>query len=358
MGVDGLTDVNMAQGAINDLVASLRGVGDNHSYVLSPTKCAAQGEATGFGFLVGDRRVLSVYADGPADRAGVRAGDLIEAVDDRPFAPTLNVIDPAALIGVSAQFTLRRPDVAEPITVTVEQGPYSQYVAPTGHRLAGDLGYVVVPPFTTPGREADSVGAARTVIETVDQAPTGGWVIDLRFNSGGRYSSMVGGVGPILGDGTFLGWQQRDGTQTWVTYADGRITDDGQPVADYADLSGDILQRPAPAVAVLTSPMTASSGEIATLAFVGRPETRLFGETTGGFATGIAGFPLFDGTVIGLATAAMTDRSGTTHLAGVEPDEHVAIDWETYGTDDDPVLRAAMDWLDQQPGCTEGTPAP
>ncbi len=358
VGIDGITDLALTVGVVNDLVASLRGVGDNHSYVLSPTQSAAQGVGTGFGFLVGDRRVLSVYADGPADRAGVRAGDLIEAVDDRPFAPTLNVIDPAALIGVSAQFTLRRPDVAEPITVTVEQGPYSQYVAPTGHRLAGDLGYVVVPPFTTPGREADSVGAARTVIETVDQAPTCGWVIDLRLNRGGTYSSMVGGVGPILGDGTFLGWQQRDGTQTWVTYADGRITDDGQPVADYADLSGDILQRPAPAVAVLTSPMTASSGEIATLAFVGRPETRLFGETTGGFATGIAGFPLFDGTVIGLATAAMTDRSGTTHLAGVEPDEHVAIDWETYGTDDDPVLRAAMDWLDQQPGCTEGTPAP
>ncbi len=169
---------------------------------------------------------------------------------------------------------------------------------------------------------------------------------------------MVGGVGPILDDGIFVGWQQRDGTQTWVTYADGRITDDDQPIADYADLSGDILQRPAPPVAVLTSPMTASSGEVATLAFVGRPETRLFGETTGGYATAIAGFPLFDGTVIGLAVSAMTDRSGTTHLAGIEPDEHVAIEWEMFGTDEDPVLQAAMAWLDQQPGCIEGTPAP
>lgn len=356
MRMDGLTDLTMAQVAINDLiadlVASLRGTGDNHSYVLSPSQSASQGEATGFGFLVGDRRVLQVYADGPADRAGVRAGDLIEAVDDRPFLPTLNAIDPAALMGFSAQLTLRRFGLVEPIMVTVEQGPYSQYAAPTGRRLFGDLGYIEVPHFTTPGRDADYVTAARSTIAAIDQSPTCGWVIDLRLNTGGRYPPMVGGVGPILGDGIFVGWQRPDGTQTWEAYADGRIARDGQLVVDFADLAGDPLQRPNPPVAVLTGPLTGSSGEVAALAFVGRPETRLFGETTAGAATAISGFTLFDGTTIGLATAAMADSSGMTHMAGVEPDEQVPIDWETFGTDDDPVLLAARTWLDQQPGCT------
>ena len=358
VGIDGITDLSLAQGVVNDLVATLRSAGDNHSYVLSPSQSASQGEVTGFGFLVGDRRVLQVYPDGPADRAGVRAGDLIEAVDDRPFLPTLNAIDPAALIGANAQLTLRRRGVAELITVTVEQGPYSQYAVPTGRRLSGDLGYIEVPHFTTPGREADYVEAARSVVGTVDQSPTCGWLIDLRLNTGGRYPPMVGGVGPILDDGIFVGWQQRDGTQTWVTYADGQITDDGQPVADFADQADSALQRPSPPVAVLTGPLTGSSGEVAALAFVGRPETRLFGEATAGATTAISGFTLFDGTTIGLATAAMADRSGTTHLAGIEPDEHIRIDWETFGTDDDPVIQAAMTWLDRQPGCTDGTLAP
>ena len=357
-GIDGITDLALTVGVVNDLVASLRGVGDNHSNVFSPTQSAAQGVGTGFGFLVGDRRVLSVYADGPADRAGVQAGDLIEAVDDRPFAPTLNAIDPAALIGFSAQFTLRRPGMAEPITVTVEQGPYSQYVAPTGHRLAGDLGYVVVPPFTTPGTNVDYVAAARSAITAVDQSPTCGWLVDLRLNTGGSYSPMVGGVGPILGDGTFVGWRWRDASQTWVTYVNGRITDDGRPVADFTDQLGNVLQRPNPPVAVLTGPLTGSAGEVTALAFVGRPGARLFGETTGGFTTGNVTYALFDGSLLALAETAMTDRTGMTYLAGIEPDERVPIDWVTFGTDDDPVIQAAMAWLDQQPGCTEGPPAP
>ncbi len=99
------------------------------------------------------------------------------------------------------------------ITVTVRQEAYSQYVAPSGRRLEGGLGAIEIPQFKVPGRDVDYVAAARSATALVDQSPTSGWVIDLRLNLGGSYSPMIAGVGPMLGDGTFLGWRWPDDRQ-------------------------------------------------------------------------------------------------------------------------------------------------
>lgn len=359
--VEGLTEVSLAQGALAAIVQHLAGVGDNHSRVRSPRQSADQGQVSGVGFLLGGHRVLAVFEGGPADQAGVRAGDLLESVEGRPFFPTVGVTEPSALLGLTSQLTLRRAGKPEPITATVRQGEYSQYVAPSGRRLEGGLGAIEIPQFMVPGREVDYVAAARSVTALVDQSPTSGWVIDLRLNFGGSYSPMIASVGPMLGDGTFLGWRWPDDRQTWVTYEAGQILDDGVNVIDDVDLAAYppvARQRPNPPVAVLTSSLTGSSGEVATLAFVGRPKTRSFGETTGGYTTGNVGYPLFDGSTLVLAEVAMTDRSGTTHLEGVEPDEIIPSDWETYGTSDDPALQAAIDWLHGQAMTSDGTPTP
>lgn len=199
-------------------------------------------------------------------------------------------------------------------------------------------------------------GLSNGVIATVDQIPTCGWVVDLRLDTGGSFAPMITAVGPILGDGTLVGWRTADGTQLWVTYRDGRIYQDGQLGSDYlGEQTAHALQRPNPPVAVLTGPLTGSSGEVATLAFVGRPETRRFGEPTGGYTTANVGYSLFDGARFVLAEAAMTDRTGATHLAGVEPDEFITTDWTAYGTDGDPVIAAALDWLNRQPACASKT---
>lgn len=356
--IEGLTEVSLTQGAIADIVQHLRGVGDNHSRYLSPMQSADKGEASGVGFLIGGKRVVLVFPDGPADRAGVRVGDLLEAVDGTPFIPSPEVGDASWMFGITAELTLRRPGVLNAFTVAVEQGQYSQYVAPSGRRLPDDLGYIEIPQVLAPGRNADYVSAARSVIVAVDQSPTLGWVVDLRLNQGGSYSPMIAGLGPILGDGVFGGWRSTDDQQSWVTYDEGLVSDNGQQVASYADQPGAVLQHPNPPVAVLVGPMTASSGEVTTLAFVERPNARLFGEQTGGYTTANAGYPLYDGSALALAEAAMMDRNGVTHMEGVEPDEIIPTEWETYGTDDDPVLRAAMEWLYQQSSSSEATPTP
>lgn len=366
--VEGLPTVESAHGAILDLVGKLRAVGDNHSFVLLPDQADALSESTGVGLLVGGRQVVMVYPDGPADRAGIRTGDLIVTVDGESVAPTDAPVEPSLPYAFypekpwdrSVDLTLTRPGEPEPITVTVEQGPYSRYVPPTGHRLEDEIGYIQIPHFVNvdDNREPEFASTADNLIAGIDAAPTCGWVVDLRLNGGGSYAPMVTGLGPILGNGTFVGWLDANGRQTWVMYEDGRVLDDGREVSNYLGNDTYRLQNPNPPVAVLTGPNTGSSGEVTTLAFVGRSDSRSFGETTGGYSTANVGYSLFDGTLLVLAEAAMTDRSGTTHLAGVVPDELIPNDWTAFGTDDDPVLGAAIDWLDAQPACSTPTPTP
>jgi C-terminal processing protease CtpA/Prc len=357
--VDGMTELSQTHGVLNGILQKLRIAGDYHSFMLPPERANALSVGTGFGLLLGGKRVLLVYPDGPAAKAGIRPGDVVEMVNGHQYEPpTPEAREPDDLWGLSTTLTIQRPDERVPITVAMEQQQYSRFVAPSGNRLPGDIGYIALY-FVAgpPDRLAEYGTAAREVIATVNTSPTCGWVVDLRLDRGGAYSPMVGGVGPILGDGTFLGWRWRDGRQTWVTYDDGRILDDGRDIAPFlAELPEVALHRPDPPVAVLTGPLTTSSGEATTLGFVGRPHTRLFGQTTGGFTTGDFTFMLFDGTQLYLAGVAMTDRTGTTHMGGITPDELVAIDWTTYGTKHDPVVNAATAWLSEQPSCASATP--
>lgn len=361
--IDGFTSVEMARGALVDIIDRLQAAGDNHSGVLFPDESNGsyiRTESTGFGFLVGGQRVLAVFPDGPGARAGIRVGDLIEAVDGDSFVPIMDPIDPAFLasidptrsMGISATLMLQRPDTEKAIQITVEQGPYTDYLPPIVRGLSNQIGYITVPHFRVPGQETEFADTAHDSFATAEQNGTCGWIVDLRLNSGGSYAPMINAIGPIMGNGPFIGWRWADDRQTWVTYQDGRILDSGRAMSE--NLSGQStfeLQGPELAVAVLTSSRTSSAGEITTIAFVGRPDTRLFGEQTGGYTTANAAYPLFDGSTLILAEAAMTDRTGLTHLDGVVPDEMISNDWTNYGTQQDSVLNAAVEWLNQQPGC-------
>ena len=64
-------------------------------------------------------------------------------------------------------------------------------------------------------------------------------------------------------------------------------------------------------------------------------------------------YPLFDGSSLYLAEAMLTDRSGGEYPDGIQPDEEIPNIWAAYGTDADPAVAAAREWLAQQPACTD-----
>jgi C-terminal processing protease CtpA/Prc len=154
----------------------------------------------------------------------------------------------------------------------------------------------------------------------------------------------------VLGEGEAGAFVDGKGEQQVWGYRGGQALLAGRTMARTTEGTY-TLQRPEPPVAVLTSGATASSGEAIVVAFRGRPATRSFGEPTNGVPTGNAFRPLPDGAVINLTGVVDADRTGQTYDDRIPPGELVPIDWTAFATEDDPVLRAAIAWLQAQPAC-------
>lgn len=223
---------------------------------------------------------------------------------------------------------------------------------PTGKRLSGDVGLLRIPYFRPVEAAGDEYAAtAVSVIQEIDAQPTCGWVVDLRANKGGNMWPMLAAVSPLLGDGEIGSFVDHTGiSQPWEL-RDGQALRGGE-VVNSAPVYA--LQKPEPPVAVLVDGFTASSGEATLIAFIGRPDTRTFGEPTSGAATVPQYFAFSDGAGVVLAAAWMADRNGGTYDAEVQPDELVENEGPLYsGTalEDDEILLAALAWLGQEHGC-------
>jgi C-terminal processing protease CtpA/Prc len=199
----------------------------------------------------------------------------------------------------------------------------------TVRRLEDGLAYIDIPGVVGGGGVFDSDAVA--AIRRIDSSPICGWVVDLRRNVGGNMWPMLHAVRPILGEGNpFTYRYEKAPWSNSVVYS---------------------LKQPAPAIAVLTSRLTVSSGELLTIAFQGPPTTRTFGEATCGLSTSNMDVPLVDGAVLVVTTSRAADRMGREYDGPIQPDLHVETDWTRIGADDDPVIRTAAGWLREQSQC-------
>jgi carboxyl-terminal processing protease len=221
---------------------------------------------------------------------------------------------------------------------------------PWGELLEERLGYLFLPGFAGVG---DSVNRQATriqqIVRDVDALAPCGWIVDLRENTGGNMWPMLAGVGPILGEGRVGAFVSPDGERVDWTYVDGEAKD-GDAVEAKVEGPAYALTEPSPPVAVLTGHSTVSSGEAIAVAFRGRPNTRSFGHLTAGLSTGTGEFVLSDGAWMMLAVCASADRTGQVYGSWIEPDQVVT----QRGTEGDPPLQAAIDWLLDQPACRAG----
>ena len=189
------------------------------------------------------------------------------------------------------------------------------------------------------------------IIATVDTIGMCGWIVDLRGNSGGNMWPMLAGVGPVLGEGivgafvdpdsVVIEWYYRDGASGLGPNNDiVRVTDTPYEL---------ILQLPT--VAVLTGPVTASSGEGIVTAFRGRNATRSFGLGTAGLSTANRTFRLSDGARMFLTVSTFADRTGMLYGGVMEPDS-VVTGWDTLiPTVSDNVVQVAADWITSEGDC-------
>ncbi|SPE22403.1 Peptidase S41 (fragment) [Candidatus Sulfopaludibacter sp. SbA3] len=211
------------------------------------------------------------------------------------------------------------------------------------------IAQIVIPMFSGPDLDAFATRIQAVIADLAAKKPCG-WIVDLRGNGGGNIWPMMAGVGPILGEGEPGGVMYGATTNKWF-YEEGKAgsrEDKHDPY--YAKTNGEPVKlNGTPPVAVLIDRETGSSGEGIAVAFRGRPDTRFFGEATFGAATSTFPIKLSDGAQIYLVTGVMVDRHGAEYPLGIKPDQEILSDLSI--TTNDPVIRAASDWLSAQNGC-------
>jgi carboxyl-terminal processing protease len=307
-----LDDTSLAYAAIGAVADALGDTG--HTSFETPAELAAEqavlsGQYVGIGVALepssGGAVVSRVFPGSPASRSGLKAGDLIVAVNGRD----VTALTPTDLIG------LIEGPAGSVVTLTVR---------PTAGGQARDVA-ITRAPVTIPvvewamvpgSRIADirieqfSDGATKTLVTVLKAAEAAGAtriVLDLRGNPGGLVSEAVGVASQFLGSGDV--YQTRD--------ASGHVA--SVPVQP----GGAALKT---AMVVLVDHGTASAAEIVAGAIQDANRAPIMGETTFGTGTILGQFTLADGSALRIGTVEWLTRNGhSTWHVGLKPDRVVAL---------------------------------
>lgn len=309
---DTLDDHALVDGAIRGLMGAIGD--DGHSAWLSREEVRAEDEALdgtviGIGVLVDTRyglpEIVSVIPGGPADRAGLRRGDFILAVD----GVGTDRLDDDELVarirgepGTTVALTIRSARGRDRV-VTVERAvvdvPSVDWAFVPGTRIAD----IRLLQFST--------GAGTAVRDaTVEALSAGatGIILDLRGNPGGLLSEAEAVAKVFLDDAVIYRQRERDGTER-------EIRADGRPFA------GDT-----PVVA-LVDRGSASSAEIVAAALAENDRATLVGERTFGTGTILGFFPLSDGSALRLGTQQwLTPQGRNLYATGLTPAVALPLD--------------------------------
>ncbi len=335
--VDGADREAMQDAAAHAMVESL---GDRWSYYIPKEQYAAYVENknnsyVGIGVTIqaeeGGYLIVRVNPDGPADRVGIQAGDVIVAVDGQSVA-ALTVDEGKELVrgpeGTDVQITVARED--REISITVTRATVNTVVA-TARLLPEGIGLVTIANFNT-NCYKETMAAVESLLE---QGATA-LIFDVRFNGGGYKKEMVDILDALLPEGVLFRSEYYTG-QTDVDKSDAKCMD--IPMA------------------VLINDQSISAAEFFAAALWEYDWAILVGEQTQGKGHYQEAFLLSDGSAVGISTGRYTTPKGVDlEGVGLTPDISVEVDEETYlkiyaGTLDpmeDPQVIAAIEALKKQ----------
>lgn len=220
-------------------------------------------------------------------------------------------------------------------------------------RGAARFALIGVPMYV--GSEADAFATRlHDAVRALQADAPCAWIVDVRGNGGGNMWPMLAGVGPVLGEGRSGGFLTLEGrVEDWYyeTGVSGVIDLRTGERHERSSIQAEPLRiEPAPPVAVLIDGLAASSGEAVLIAFLGRPDTRVFGTPTYGLPTANQGFALSDGAELVITVGANVDRDGNVYTTAIAPD--VRVEGGDWGQPEDPVVDAALSWLTTMPACS------
>ena len=292
-----------------------------------------EGEYKGIGarVVVQDEKILLFpYADTPAEKAGIEAGDVLLEVGGEPVAGKSleEVVDRVAgPEGTKVTLLMGRSSEPEPLELEVFRGTIS---LPSVSRqlVPGGIGYIYVSTFR------DNTGEqVFEALEALNQFDMLALILDLRGNPGGSAGAAKEAAGQFLPDGTVFGYlESREGK---------RIEETIDPNEDRLDLD-DLL------IAVLVNEQTVREAEIMAAALQDSGRATLFGTTTFGDASAYEFVELSNGSAMYLPVSRWYTPSGKLlDRSGLKPDFEVEFQVEGgYGRESQ--FNRAYEYLDGQ----------
>jgi carboxyl-terminal processing protease len=220
--VDTVTDKDLVENAINGMLTGL----DPHSSYMNAKafrdmQVQTKGEFGGLGIEVtqdnGFIKVISPIDDTPASKAGIKAGDIITALDGKTVQG-LSLNDAVDRMRGSPNskitLTIKRDGVDKPLEVSMLREVI--HIQVVKQRMEpGDIGYVRLSQFT---EQADS--ALKQAVKTLRQQSGGklrALILDLRNNPGGLLDQAVSISGDFINQGEIVSTRARhtEDAQRW-----------------------------------------------------------------------------------------------------------------------------------------------
>jgi carboxyl-terminal processing protease len=238
----------------------------------------------------GKTLVMVPFPGSPAYKAGLRPGDVIMQVDDKP-TDNLNTTEIADLLkgprGTQVRIVIAREGAPEPITFVVTRDEISRRSVQDAFWLRPGIAYVDIDQFNeTTGKELEEA------LRKLGEANIKGLILDLRLNPGGLLTEGVAVADKFLQKG-----------QTIVSHR-GRASQERPYTAKNGNRGRDY-----PIVAMVDR-MSASAAEIVAGALQDHDRGWVLGQSTFGKGLVQTVYPLGENTGLALTTAHFYTPSG------------------------------------------------
>jgi carboxyl-terminal processing protease len=345
---DNLDPQTLYEAAINGLLNSLN---DSGTYYLDPQTYKAtdppSGTFEGIGATISqqgnDIVVVSPIKNTPAEAAGIKAGDIILAVDGES-TKGWNTEKTVAKIrgpkGTQVTIRVRHADTQQEEELTITRAPIQvesvsteappQGMTNSAGQVVNGIGYIRIREFTarTPQELQDA-------INQVQSNGAKAIVLDLRGNPGGLLNAVISVADMFLDKGTIVTQRNKDGREQSYTAKPGVATN--LPVV------------------ILQNKFSASASEVLAAALHDNGRATIVGDVSFGKATVNIARELKDGGVMFVSIAQwLTPNGSLIDKAGIQPDVSVIPTDSDIDQRKDPQLTKAVDILQGQIQATVG----
>lgn len=315
-------DESLFYGAVKGMVAAA-----NDPYTVFSDPAATkqfeetlEGSFSGVGIEIGLRQglvtVIAPLAGSPAEEAGIRAGDIIVAIDHEPINAESTLDQVVQSIrgqrGTTVVLTVVHPEEKATVDLTVRRETIE--VASVKLSIEEGIAHITITSFNS-----DTATRFMTAAREVKDKGVRGIIVDVRGNPGGFLQSAVDIGSRFLPQGTVI------------------VSEKGKETTEY-QAKGNTILADLPVV-VLVNEGSASASEILAGALLDRGEAVLVGHKTFGKGSVQEFIKLKDGSSLRVTVARwFTPNDHNIDQNGIEP--NIAVDNDPATPEDEQLTRA------------------